>query len=502
MRLANKEQTRAMTAVTPLDQHETPYLDELLAEKNARHVSFHMPGHKGAMPPNTKLLDYWGGNLHPADVVETNGIIDYLHSPRGALLRAQQLAAAAYGADETFFLINGSTVGNVAEIMTAARDGQKVIVPRASHRSVYGGLVLSGAVPVYVAPDYHPLVGSVLGVDADQVRALLAAHPDAVGVHNTSPNYYGYLSDVGALARAAHDAGALLLVDEAHGSHLRFHPDLPPAAVERGADLIVQSTHKTQGALTQTSMLHLCGARADRSRLAQSLAVLQSSSPNSILLASLDAARMQMATEGERLLAGVVQLAGHARAAVRAIPGLWCYGDDLVGAHGVYACDPTKLVIRVSDLGLTGLAVSFRLRREFGQDVEFADLQHIICSLTIGDDEASVGALLRALRAISASAPPAPAPLNIMPPPAGLPEMALTPRAATFAPSRRVPIEQSVGEVCAESIIPYPPGIPMLVPGERIAREHLDYLAYIVGQQMAVVGPEDRTLRSVRVVQA
>jgi arginine/lysine/ornithine decarboxylase len=291
-----------------------------------------------------------------------------------------------------------------------------------------------------------------------------------------------------------------MLVDEAHGSHLRFHPDLPPAAVTRGADLVVQSTHKTQGALTQTSMLHLCGQRADRSRVAQSLAVLQSSSPNSILLASLDAARMQMATEGERLMARAVRLAAHARDAVRAIPGLWCYGDDIVGTHGIYAYDPTKLVIRVSDLGLTGLAVSFRLRREFGQDVEFADLRHIICSITIGDDEASIEALLRALRAISADAPPAPAPLAEVPPPAGLPEMVLTPRAATFAPSKCVPIEQSAGEVCAESIIPYPPGIPMLVPGERIAREHLDYLAYIVSQQMAVVGPQDTSLRTVRVV--
>lgn len=491
-----------MTADTPLDQHETPYLDELLAEKNARHISFHMPGHKGAMPPDPKLLDYWGGDLHPADVVEINGIIDYLHSPRGALLRAQQLAAAAYGADETFFLINGSTVGNVAAIMAAAGDGQSVIVSRASHRSVYGGLVLSGAVPVYVEPDYHPLVGSALGVNPARVRALLAAHPGVVGVHNTSPNYYGYLSDVGALAQAAHDAGALMLVDEAHGSHLRFHAGLPPSATGRGADLVVQSTHKTQGALTQASMLHLCGSRADRSRVAQSLALLQSSSPSSILLASLDAARRQMATEGERLLARALQLAAHAREAVRAIPGLWCYGDDIVGTHGVYASDPTKLVIRVSDLGLTGLAVSFRLRRAFGQDVEFADLQHIICSITIGDDERSVEALLRALRQISADAPPAPAPLAIMPPPAGLPEMALTPRAATFAPSRRVPIEQSAGAVCAESIIPYPPGIPMLVPGEVIARDHLDYLAYIVGQQMAVVGPEDKTLRTVRVVQA
>ena len=491
-----------MTADMPLDQHETPYLDELLVEKNARHISFHMPGHKGAMPPDAKLLDYWGGDLHPADVVEINGIIDYLHSPKGALLRAQQLAAAAYGADETFFLINGSTVGNVAEIMAAARDGQPVIVSRASHRSVYGGLVLSGAVPVYVQPDYHPLVGTALGVDPARVQALLAAHPGVVGVHNTSPNYYGYLSDVGALAQAAHDAGALMLVDEAHGSHLRFHAGLPPSAAERGADLVVHSTHKTQGALTQASMLHLCGGRADRPRVAQSLALLQSSSPSSILLASLDAARRQMATEGERLLERALQLAGHARAAVRAIPGLWCYGDDIVGTHGIYACDPTKLVIRVSDLGLTGLAVSFQLRRAFGQDVEFADLQHIICSITIGDDERSVAALLGALRQISADAPPAPAPLAIMPPPADLPEMALTPRAAAFAPSRRVPIEQSAGEVCAESIIPYPPGIPMLVPGERIARDHLDYLAYIVSQQMAVVGPEDKTLRTVRVVQA
>ncbi|CAF2953341.1 unnamed protein product [Rotaria sp. Silwood2] len=202
-----------------------------------------MPGHKGIKAPHSLLLDYFGGDLHPADLVEINKNVDYFHSPKGALLKAQKLAAVAYSADYTFFLINGSTVGNMAAIMGVTGCHQKIIMPRASHRSVYGGIVLSGAIPIYVEPDYHPDIGFPLSVRVTTIEALLKQHPDVVAIHLTSPSYYGVMPNVAAICQLAHSHGIALLVDEAHGSHLGFHSDLPQSAVSLRADIIVQSTH-------------------------------------------------------------------------------------------------------------------------------------------------------------------------------------------------------------------------------------------------------------------
>jgi lysine decarboxylase len=495
-------QNTAPAPATPaLDQTQMPFLESLAAEKARWQTSFHMPGHKGTLAPHPALLDYWGGNIHPADLVEINGIIDYLHAPKGALLAAQHLAAAAYGADHTFFLINGSTVGNIGAIMSAASDGQTVIMARASHRSVYGGVALSGAMPVYIAPEEHPEIGFPLAVRAEAIAALLKAHAPVAAIHITSPNYYGAQSDTAAIRALAHAHGAALLVDEAHGSHLGFHPGLPASATHLRADMVIQSTHKTQGALTQCSMLHCNDSgHVNLARVAQVLALLQTSSPSSILLASLDAARMQMATQGPALLGTALALAHEARAAIRQIEGLWCYGDELIGVNGIHAYDPTKLIIRVTGCGLSGFAAYDRLRYDFGIDAEFADLRQVIASITIGDTAASVQKLVDALRQIAAEARPAHTAEAVIAPPPGLPEIVISPRAAYFAPSRAIPLAEAAGHIVAENIIPYPPGIPLLVPGERIEQPWLDYLAYLMRQGSGVVGPEDKTLRLIRVV--
>lgn len=484
----------------PLDQRQTPFLDNLIREKNAAVTSFHMPGHKGRLAVHPDLIEYWGADLYPADLIESNGSIDYLHSPQHTIIHAQKLAAQAYGADHTFFLLNGSTVGNQAALMSVAGDGDKVIVSRAAHRSVYAGLIMTGATPIWIEPTPHPEVGFAMAVRPETVRHLLEEHPDAVAVHVTSPNYYGCFSDVRALAQVAHEYGAVLIVDSAHGAHLAFHPDLPDCAVSLGADLVVMSTHKTIGALTQCSMLHVNGDRVNCTRVAQVLGMLQSSSPSSILLASLDAARMQMAVYGQEWLGETLRLAHKLRAEIHAINGLWVYGEDLVGSHGIYAYDPTKLLIRVSDLGMTGFQMHQRLRADYGIDPEFADLKHIVCSVTIGDDDTTIAHLLTALRAIAANPSVGYVEAGAMAFPGELPTLAMTLREATFAPSRRVSLERCLGEICAESVIPYPPGIPLILPGEVIEREHLDYLMYITSQGMHVVGPEDTTLETVRVV--
>jgi arginine decarboxylase len=387
-------------------------------------------------------------------------------------------------------------------VMSVSAEGQKVIMSRASHRSVYGGVVLSGAMPIYIEPNYHPEVGFPIAVLVERVETLFNAHENVAAVHITSPNYYGILSDTAKIAAIAHRNQAAMLVDEAHGSHLNFHEKLPASATTLGAELVIQSTHKTQGALTQASMLH-CNPSdfVNLARVGQVLALLQSSSPSSILLATLDAARMQMATRGHALLQDTIDLSQEARQQINEMGGLWCYGDDLVGKHGVFAYDPTKLIIRTTELGYTGFEFFSKLHKDYGIVAEFADLRQIICSITIGDTSASVKKLLDALRSMAADKRPSIRHETEVAPPAGLPKLEISPREAYFANARAVPIQQAIGHVVAENVIPYPPGIPLLVPGEVMEQRHLDYLQYIMSKGSSVVGTEDKTVATLRIVE-
>ena len=484
-----------------LDQTRAPFFDSLVSTRQRGPVAFHMPGHKfnaGLLP---ELTDFFGAGVVTGDLNEAVPTIDYLHAATGALVEAQRLAAAAVGADHTFFLVNGSTVGNQAMLMAAVRDGQKVIITRAAHRSVYAGLILSGATPVYIAPRVHPQVHFPLAVEVGAVRDRLDEYPDVVAIHVTSPNYYGYLSDVRGLVELAHARNVPLLVDEAHGAHLRFHPDLPRSAVSLGADAVVQSPHKTLGALTQAAWLHLNGERISFTTLQFLVAILQSSSPNVTFTGSLDVARRQMALHGKSLLDQTLDLAQRARTAIRAIPGLWCYGDDLVGAHGIAAHDPTKLVIGVTDTGLTGKEFAAELWSLFNLTVEFADPWQVICSITIADTPDKIDRLISALRVVAQENRGA-APtdrVELIPPP--LPQLILNPRQATFRSARRVLLREARDEVCAEQVIPYPPGIPLLMPGEVISAEMIDYVQYLLRQRIKIVGPEDLQMNTVRVIE-
>lgn len=487
-----------------LDQTRAPFFDSLVATRDQRQpLSFHMPGHKfdaGLLP---ELSDFFGAGIFTGDLNEAVPPIDYLHAATGPLVEAQQLAAAAVGADHTFFLINGSTVGNQAMLIAAVRDGQKVIITRAAHRSVYAGLILSGATPVYLMPRVHPLVHFPLAVEVGAMRDRLEEHPDAVAIHVTSPNYYGYLSDIEGLVNVAHAHDIPLLVDEAHGAHLRFHPDLPASAIGLGADAVVQSPHKTLGAITQAAWLHLNGQRIAFTQLQYIVAILQSSSPNVIFTGSLDVARRQMALHGKELLDRTIQLAQRARAAIRRIPGLWCYGEDLVGDYGIAEFDPTKLVIRVTDTGMSGKEFAAELWSRFDLTVEFADPWQLICSITIADTPDRIDRLIAALRAVAqdrrTTITPRADRVELTPP--SLPQLILSPRQAVFRPSRSVPLKDAHDQVCAEQVIPYPPGIPLLMPGEVISAEMIDYVQYLLRQRIKIVGPEDLQMKTVRIIE-
>ena len=460
-----------------------------------------MPGHKHAPVGSPLLTALWGDAVFASDFSEMGGI-DYLHAPTGPLLEAQRLAARAFGADHTFFLVNGSTAGNQAGILATVREGQRILVPRASHRSVFAALILTGAVPVYAPPSLHPTVAAPLATDPERAAQLARSTTELAAVHLTSPTYYGTCSDVARFAALAHELGAPLLVDEAHGAHFGFDPSLPIPALAAGADLTVQSVHKTLGSLTQSSLLHVREGRVPLPELRAALSALQSSSPSALLLASLDAARAVMDERGRELVGRSVRLATAARHAIRDLPGLWCYGDDLLDGGGVTAYDATKLLVRVSDLGLSGYDAARLLERDWRVEPELRDPHHVLFTITFADTEESIDRLVTALRELSAaaqSAPRGPAPAPVPLPPT--PHMALTPRAGAFAAvAVAVPLPEARGRVAAEMVIPYPPGIPALMPGEVADAETIDYLTQLARRGAAFVGVEDSSLATLRVL--
>ncbi|MDZ4717511.1 MAG: aminotransferase class I/II-fold pyridoxal phosphate-dependent enzyme, partial [Roseiflexaceae bacterium] len=477
-----------------------PFLESLAQAIAEQPTSFHMPGHKfdPQLLPGFSAL--FGAGVIAGDLSEAMPSVDYLHGATSALVAAQQLAAAAVGAEHTFFLVNGSTVGNQAMLLAVGHDGGRVLMPRASHRSVYAGLILSGATPIYLQPKPHPQLGFPLAIDCATVAEALQAHPDVVALHITSPSYYGYVSDVPALAELAHAHHIPLLVDEAHGAHFPYHPALPPSAVRCGADVVVQSAHKTLGALTQAALLHHAGNRVDLNRIQSMLALLQSSSPSVLLTASLDAARQQASQRGHELLTNAIALANDARAAIRTIPGLWCYGDELIGQNGIAGHDPTKLVIRVSDSGWNGIAFAERLWARYRLSVEFADPHQLIGTISMADTRANIDVLLGALRAIAAEPLPVQAQYPTIWPTHALPPMILTPRQASLQSSQPIALAESVGMICAEPVIPYPPGIPLIMPGEQISADLVAYLGELLALGVKIVGPQQIGVGSIRVI--
>ncbi len=552
----------AQEKTNPYDpaQLETPFVADLAERSRRRFRSFHMPGHKQTPPGDGLLTELCGAGLFQADLSEMGGL-DYLHSPESSLKSAQSLAAHAFGAGATFFLINGTTAGNQAAILASVPPGKKLLLPRASHRSVYASLLLADAEPVYVPPIVQTGNALPLATDLDAVAHLLTTTPDIAAIHITSPSYYGFCSDLTGIAKLAKAHGVTLIVDEAHGAHFTFHPAFPPSAMEAGADIAVQSTHKTIGSLTQSSMLHVRDGFPHHRQLQQALAMLQSSSPSALLLASLDATRATLATHGHELLDRTLELTAHTRSAIDTIPGLTCIPAEIDPATGRYRSDPTKILIRVRDLGITGFTAAAWLIEKRGIEVELKDLDHILCTITIADTESSVTELITALRTLSEQPREVAAinttslyPLteqsrNLNDPtinttvlhalpeqphnlddsaidPAALsaryeqprnaddstidpaaqpvwpatPPAAISLRRAFHAESNPMPFADAIGQISAEFVIPYPPGIPILLPGEIITPETASYARSHLARGGRIVGPEDPHLHSLRVI--
>ena len=492
-----------------LDQSRTPYLDALLAYVDDGVVSFHTPGHKHGRGMHPRLKDFIGENILKIDLTQVLGLDD-LNQPEGAIKHAHELAADAYGADYSYFLINGSTAGNQAMLMTALRPDDTVLIPRNSHKSAVSALIMSAARPVYMQPAVDHELHIDHAVTVDTVKSGLDKHPDARAVFLTSPTYYGSSADLARMEQLVHARGKLLLVDEAWGPHLHFHPELPQSATAAKVDACVNSTHKLTGAMSQCAMLHTVGDRIDQGRLRSTLRIFQSTSPQLAMLASLDVARMQMATEGEALLTGALALARNARERLNQVPGVFCMGVEHVGQPGIAAYDETRLVITVKDLGYTGYEASNVLRLRYKVQADMADLCNVVALVTFGDTEASIDALVNAVERLAKDEKPAGSESAFavleqrmrhgtyaMPP---IPAMVLTPREAFTRDHVEVPFRNSAGRICAEVITPYPPGIPIICPGERIDEDTIDYLQTEMHAGVHIQGPVDEKLRPIRVL--
>lgn len=487
-----------------LNQKEVPLLNAMNTYIDDGTIPFHTPGHKmgkGMHPLFNEVVQQKALKLDLANMAE----LDDLHEPHGPIRAAQDLAADLYGADYSYFMVNGTTGGIYAMILTVAGPGDKIIIPRNAHRSIIGGIILSGAIPVFIQPEVDNELGLTMGVTPQTVAEALRQHPDAKGVLIINPTYYGVATDLKKIVDIVHGYDIPVVVDEAHGPHLKFSTRLPIQALDAGADIVAQSSHKIIGAMTQCSIVHCRQGHIRVPRLKAMLQLVQSTSPNYILMASLDIARMQMATEGAELIERAVDLANQARQEINRIPGLYCFGNEKVGNPGVYSLDPTKVTVTVKGLGLTGAEAERILRHTYKIQVELSDVYNILFLITLGDSMAEVNAMVAALKDMAAthngtcdfSAINAITRVGKHPLP---PEQVISPREALFGNTCMVPFDDAIGMICAEIVTFYPPGIPMLCPGERITQEIVDYCHTLQNAGLHISGPEDYLLKTIKVV--
>lgn len=455
-------------------------------------MPFHTPGHKQGRGLSGHLAALLGRralaiDLDPPVLTTPSGRFP----PDQVRRQAEDLAAALFETGRTLFLVNGTTLGLQASLLALCPPNQTVLLPRYVHRSVIGGLVLSGARPVFLPVAYDAEWGLPLGVESALLEEEGNRHPEARALLLTSPNYYGLTPDLQGAVEFCRARGIPLLVDEAHGAHLFFSRRLPSSALRAGADVVVQSAHKTLGVLTQASLLHVKRGCSALGKIEEMVALLETSSPSPLLLSSLDTACAELAERGRVLVERTVDLAWQARRALEGVPFLRCLGPEVVGKGGVTGIDPTRLVVSVRDLGLTGLQAEAWLAERCGLQVEMADLENLVVVITVADDRRTVNRLVQGLRRLAeefrgGGGAAGAARRKWMEPP--IPILAVTPREAALAPMRLLPLAEAAGRICGEVIAIYPPGVPLLCPGEVISREMVSYILWAQEQGLHLTG--------------
>ena len=460
----------------------------------------HTPGHKGGRGMDKSLLAALGKRAAAIDV-SLMSELDDLHCPEGCLREAQELAAELYGSDGCFFAVNGTTGAIHAMLISALKPGEKVLIPRNAHRAVAGALVIGGREAIFLPPEYDESFGINTQITAEAVAKALTSDPNIKAVLITSPNYYGMAADLKAIAEIAHSRGAVLLVDEAHGAHLGFSEALPPSALQCGADACAQSTHKTLGALTQCSMLQVQGERIDVQRVAAAMSLLTTTSPNYLLMASLDAARAQLAEKGAEMAEAALAVAERLRESLRSVEGLEILDSRVLARSEVAAFDGTKVTVNVAGLGITGIEAG-NILRENGLAVELVDRNNVLFLLTYADDNEEINSIINKITDVFQKIKNQNKP--ILQPSANyeLPvaQQVLPPRQAFYAEAEDVAFCEAVGRISIEQISFYPPGIPVIIPGEMVTKEILNYCQRMLALGLPVSGPRDATLAKIQVV--
>lgn len=477
------------------DQTRAPILEALKEHKAARVVPFDVPGHKQGRG-NPELTAFLGRACLEADV-NSSKPLDNLCHPISVIKEAEALAAQAFGAANAFFMVSGTTSAVQSMVLSVCKHGDEIILPRNVHRSVIGALVLCGATPVYVNPQTDERLGIALGMSVKDVKRAIETHPNAKAVLVNNPTYYGICSDIKQITDIAHAHDMAVLADEAHGTHFSFGDNMPLSAMAAGADMASISMHKSGGSLTQSSIL-VAGPRMNAGYVRQIIGLTQTTSGSYLLMSSLDISRKNLALNGKEIFAKVCDLAQYARDEISEIGDYYAYAREIVNGDTIFDYDPTKLSINTLDIGLAGVEVYDILRDEYDIQVEFGDIANILAYISVGDRERDIERLVSALAEIRR---------RYKKDKSGMmrmeyisPQVAASPQEAFYAEKRAVPIEQSAGEICAESVMCYPPGIPILAPGERITKEILAYIRYMKEKGGSLTGPEDLNIERLNVL--
>ena len=507
-KIKNNQQRETRPLVQP-EYKEAPIFAAMKSYARDGALAFHTPGHKqglGAHPFLKELITEEGLRQEVSLMEE----LDDLHEPHGCIQQAEALAAKLWGAMDTLFIINGTTCAIQAMIMGTLQPGDKLLVPRNAHRSIIGGIILAGAEPVFIKPEIDDKLGIAMGLSASIVKAALKRHPDVKALLAVYPNYYGFCCDLTAIADLLHSQGKLLLVDEAHGAHLKFSDRLPKQALDCGADVVAQSTHKLLGSMTQTSMLHIGSKRVDRNRIRQAAGLLQSTSPNQLLLASLDIARLQMQYEGKERVERAISLSHYLRNRINATAGQWspdrryCRQCRL---ESVYDLDETKVTVNLEAANISGIEAEEILRHDLKIQCELSDPRNLLFIISMADTEAEIRRLSRALEDFESeyvfttkgSMPISEFKVQGM---GKMPvlQQAMSPREAFFATRQKVKLEEAIGRVSGETVAFYPPGVPIICPGEVITKEAIKYIRNYQQEGLRLSGPADGKLQYTEVI--
>ncbi|SFW19853.1 aminotransferase class I/II-fold pyridoxal phosphate-dependent enzyme [Ruminococcus flavefaciens] len=478
-----------------LSQTNAPIYEALRKFRRMRVVPFDVPGHKRGRG-NMELTEFLGEDCMNVDVNSMKPLDNLCH-PVSVIKDAEMLAAEAFGAANAFFMVGGTTSAVQSMIMYACKEGDKIIMPRNVHRSAINAMILTGAVPVYVNPDVNHQLGIALGMSVSQVEQAIRDNPDAKAIMINNPTYYGICSDLQRITDLAHEHGMLVLVDEAHGTHFYFGENFPITAMAAGADCASVSMHKSGGSLTQSSFL-LMGKNINADYMRQVINLTQTTSASYLLLSSLDISRKRLALGGREIFAQTVEMAEYARSEINEIGGYYAYSRELINGDSIYDFDVSKLSIYTLPIGLAGIEVYDLLRDEYDIQIEFGDIGNVLAYISVGDRKRDIERLISALAEIKRRFGKSSA--HMLTQEYISPVVTETPRKAFYAPKRSLPLEEAAGHICSEFVMCYPPGIPILAPGELITPEIIEYIRYAKEKGCQMTGTEDINIERLNVL--